>query len=88
MAVQNVSTQANPTLTSGPLQIEVSEGRLRVHWAGTEVIRQIDSPIRDPDWRTLPTEELDTDARRDARRLQLAPQLSHARRHLHRRAPG
>ena len=63
MAVQNVSTQANTTLTSGPLQIEVSEGRLRVHWAGTEVIRQIDSPIRDPDWRTLPTEELDTDAR-------------------------
>ncbi len=55
-----------PTLVAGPLAMEVCEGRLRILWAGTEVLRRIDCPIRDADWRTLPVETTHAEARRGA----------------------
>ena len=54
----------DPTLAAGPLSMEVSEGRLRVFWAGTEVVRQIDCPIRDADWRTLAVAATHAEVRR------------------------
>jgi hypothetical protein len=52
-------------LTAGPLRAEITHGRLRLTCGGVEVIRQIDCPIRDPDWRTLPVEETTTQSRQN-----------------------
>ncbi len=41
----------------GPLRLDVQDGTLRLTYAGVEAVRQIDCPIRDADWRTLPVTE-------------------------------
>jgi D-apionolactonase len=59
MATGTVTTapEAPLLLRAGPLGVEIDEGRIRLDWAGTEAVRQIDCPIRDADWRTLAVEE-------------------------------
>lgn len=58
-------TRAAPAdrLAAGPMEVEADEGRLRVRWNGAEVVREIDCPIRDADWRTLPVEEIGLEVR-------------------------
>ncbi len=63
-ASEEAAVGADPTFAAGPLSVEVAEGRLRVFWAGAEVVRQIDCPIRDADWRTLAVETTRAEARR------------------------
>ncbi len=48
------------TLTAGALQLNVVGGAVRrVTFAGTEVVRGIDMPVRDANWATLPTRTRD-----------------------------
>ncbi len=50
---------ASTGLTAGPLDLIVEEGAVRsLRFDGVEVLRRIDMPIRDADWRTAPTETL------------------------------
>jgi hypothetical protein len=53
------------TLTAGPLHAAIADGRLRLTCGDVEVVRQIDCPIRDADWRTLPVRETATESRQD-----------------------
>ena len=62
----------------------VEDGAVRgVRFGGVEVLRQIDYPIRDADWRTLAVEEIAAERRAGARP---APALSHPRRRVRRAA--
>lgn len=45
--------------SAGAMGVEISDGRMRIWWNDTEVVREIDCPVRDPDWRTLPVEQTD-----------------------------
>lgn len=56
-----VPPSAPETLSVGPLTLDLSGGALRLAFAGVEVVRQIDCPIRDADWRTLPVVDLAVD---------------------------
>jgi D-apionolactonase len=60
-AVQATAGSPAAPLRAGPLAVEAEDGRLRIRWAGVEVVRQIDCPIRDADWRTLAVEETGLD---------------------------
>ncbi len=42
-------------LTAGPLSLDINGGKLRnIQWYGVELIRAIDTPIRDRNWGTVP----------------------------------
>ena len=55
----------------GPCALDLRDGALRVSSDGVEVIRQIDCPIRDADWRTLPVTELALDRQRTSDSLRI-----------------
>lgn len=55
----------------GPCVLDLREGTLRLWYDGVEVVRQIDCPVRDADWRTLPVVEVSAERRRAADTLRL-----------------
>jgi hypothetical protein len=53
MATITAARCADGAIALGPLRIDTSGDTIRLTFAGVEVVRQIDCPIRDADWRTL-----------------------------------
>jgi hypothetical protein len=53
MATITAARSADGAIALGPLRIDTSGDTIRLTFAGVEVVRQIDCPIRDADWRTF-----------------------------------
>ncbi|WDR01297.1 hypothetical protein PSQ19_10615 [Devosia algicola] len=54
---------AGEAVTLGPLTFHIGEsGPRSIAWAGVELVRAVDFPIRDDEWRTVPTRTLEAAA--------------------------
>jgi len=61
--VASAASGSGGTFSAGPLRAEIIDGRVRVSYSGVEIVREIDAPIRDAGWRTLPVVETSAEVR-------------------------